>query len=268
MFFWLLWIAVSPKKNLGFFRLFLPVMMSVESLYSDGCAAHEFNRNFEQEGGDAGGGRGQEGKKKSNGESAELFKTWCARSVKFLHHVLFSIFSCFVFCVLLRIGYCCFRWVQGIPAVMYPTAWILFVVGGWRRGSGEGRRCLSLGACCYGVGLWIYLIRFGLCWDSFGSSVDAQCNEGFWNGDRFFDFVVHSVLSCVCLAMASIFPKNTVFEIKNSGWGLGLMCLFLSVLEMLIGMLIFVCQWVMKVVLLLSSNVWALFYMWGFFSLC
>jgi hypothetical protein len=46
------------------------------------------------------------------------------------------------------------------------------------------------------------------------------------------------------------------------------MCLFLSVLEMLIGMLIFVCQWVMKVVLLLSSNVWALFYMWGFFSLC
>jgi hypothetical protein len=45
------------------------------------------------------------------------------------------------------------------------------------------------------------------------------------------------------------------------------MCLFLSVLEMLIGMLIFVCQWVMKVVLLLSSNVWALFYMWGFFSL-
>jgi hypothetical protein len=173
-----------------------------------------------------------------------------------------------VFCVLLRIGYCCFRWVQGIPPVIYPTAWILFLVGGWRRGSGEGRRSFSLGACCYGVGLWIYLIRFGLCWDSFGSSVDAQCNEGFWNGDRYFDFVVHSVLSCVCLAMASIFPKNTVFEIKNSGWGLGLMCLFLSVLEMLIGMLIFVCQWVTKVVLLLSSNVWALFYMWGFFSLC
>ncbi len=76
MFFWLLWVAVSPKKNLGFFRLFLPVMMSVESLYSDGCAAHEFNRNFEQEGGDAGGerGRGQEEKKNQQGEGCRIIQ--------------------------------------------------------------------------------------------------------------------------------------------------------------------------------------------------
>jgi hypothetical protein len=57
--FWLLWVAVSPKKRLGFCRLFLLVMMSVESLCSDGCAAHEFNKNFEEEGGDAGGERGR-----------------------------------------------------------------------------------------------------------------------------------------------------------------------------------------------------------------
>lgn len=74
-------------------------MMSVESLCSDGCAANEFIKNFEEEGGDAGGERGRgQAKKKINGErGAELFKTWCARSVKFLHHALFSIFSCFLF---------------------------------------------------------------------------------------------------------------------------------------------------------------------------
>jgi hypothetical protein len=141
-----------------------------------------------------------------------------------------------MFCVWLRIGYSCFRWVQGIPPVMYPTAWILFVVGGVKERLWGGKEKFVFGSLLLWGWIVDILIRFGLCWDSFGSSVDAQCYKGFWNGDRYFDFVVHWVLFCVGLSMASIFPKKNVFEMKNSGWGLGLMCLFLSVADFCVPM--------------------------------
>jgi hypothetical protein len=116
--------------------------------------------------------------KKTNRErGAELFKTWCARSVKFLHHALFFLFS--MFCVWLRIGYSCFRWVQGIPPVIYPTAWILFCGGGMKERLWGGKEKFVFGSVLLWGWIVDILIRFGLCWDSFGSSVDAQCYKGF-----------------------------------------------------------------------------------------
>ncbi len=66
----------QPEANLGFCRLLLLVMMSVESLCSDGCAAHEFNKNLEEEGGDAGRerGRGQAAKKNQQGEGCRIIQ--------------------------------------------------------------------------------------------------------------------------------------------------------------------------------------------------
>lgn len=174
--------SVSPKQNLGFCRLFLLVRMGVESLCSDGCAAHEFNKNFEEEEGDAGGerGRGQAKKKKPTGRGVQNYSRHGVREVlSFFTMLCFPFFHvlCFVenWVLLLQMG-------ARNRTCNVPNSLDTFC-GRWvKERLWGGKEKFVFGSLLLWGWIVDILIRFGLCWDSFGSSVDAQCYEDFLNG--------------------------------------------------------------------------------------